>query len=160
MFKMKKSVRIKVEKSGKNGNPVKEEKENMEKTFNVEGMMCSRCEAHVREAVGKIAGGAEVVADHNASKVTVKLSADVDDDKEFSDVLHKYNGKIIVFDDKDKLLTSRSGKLINMMKAIGDSDKKNRKFKNPEGKDEYFTGKLIFISNKCNTFIILFFFTF
>ena len=76
------------------------------------------------------------------------LSADVDNDKEFSDVLHKYNGKIIVFDDKDKLLTSRSGKLINMMKAIGDSDKKNRKFKNPEGKDEYFTGKLIFISNK------------
>ena len=41
--------------------------------------MCSRCEAHVREAVGKIAGVAEVVADHNASKVTVKLSADVDD---------------------------------------------------------------------------------
>lgn len=79
LFKMKKSVRIKVEKSGKNGNPVKEEKENMEKTFNVEGMMCSRCEAHVREAVGKIAGVAEVVADHNASKVTVKLSADVDD---------------------------------------------------------------------------------
>ena len=78
----------------------------------------------------------------------VMLSADVDNDKEFSDVLHKYNGKIIVFDDKDKLLTSRSNKLINMMKAIGDSDKKQRKFKNPEGKDEYFTGKLIFISNK------------
>ena len=42
-------------------------------------MMCARCEAHVREAVGKIAGVAEVVADHNESKVTVKLSADVDD---------------------------------------------------------------------------------
>lgn len=78
----------------------------------------------------------------------VMISADVDNDKEFADVLHKYNGKIIVFDDKDKLLTTRSGKLINMMKAIGDSDKKNRKFKNSEDKDEYFTGKLIFISNK------------
>ena len=51
----------------------------MEKTFNVEGMMCSHCEAHVKEAVEKIQGVTEAVADHNAAKVTVKLSADVDD---------------------------------------------------------------------------------
>ncbi|WP_407398924.1 heavy metal translocating P-type ATPase [Treponema sp.] len=58
---------------------IQNRRNDMEKTFNVEGMMCSHCEAHVREAVGKIAGVTEVVADHNASKVTVKLSADVDD---------------------------------------------------------------------------------
>ena len=52
---------------------------NMEKTFNVEGMMCSHCEAHVKEAVEKIQGVTEAVADHNAAKVTVKLSADVED---------------------------------------------------------------------------------
>lgn len=78
----------------------------------------------------------------------VMLPSDIDDEKDFSKILHDYNGKIIVFDDKDKLLTTRSAKLVNMMKALGDTNKKLRKFKNPEGKEELFTGKLLFISNK------------
>ena len=49
----------------------------MEKIFKVEGMMCPHCEAHVREAVGKIAGVREVVADHKANRVTVTLSGEV-----------------------------------------------------------------------------------
>ncbi|MCI5829601.1 MAG: heavy-metal-associated domain-containing protein [Spirochaetia bacterium] len=51
----------------------------MEKTFNVEGMMCTHCEAHVKEALEKVPGVTEAVADHNAKKATVKLSAPVDD---------------------------------------------------------------------------------
>ena len=77
----------------------------------------------------------------------VFLSKDINDEKDFAKILHDYNGKVIVFDDKDKLLTTRANKLINMMKALGDSDKSMRKF-NYNGNDEYFTGKLIFVSNK------------
>lgn len=56
-----------------------QEENTMEKTFNVEGMMCTHCEAHVKEALEKVPGVTEAVADHNAKKATVKLSAPVDD---------------------------------------------------------------------------------
>ena len=73
LFKAKKGVKMTGEKI------IQPRSKNMEKTFNVEGMMCSHCEAHVKEAVEKIQGVTEAVADHNAAKVTVKLSADVED---------------------------------------------------------------------------------
>lgn len=73
LFKAKKGVKMTGEKI------IQPRSKNMEKTFNVEGMMCSHCEAHVKEAVEKIQGVTEAVADHNVAKVTVKLSADVED---------------------------------------------------------------------------------
>lgn len=50
-----------------------------EKIISVEGMMCPHCEAHVKEALEKVEGVNEAVADHKAAKVTVKLSSDVED---------------------------------------------------------------------------------
>ncbi len=53
----------------------------MEKTFNVEGMMCEHCENHVKEALEKVRGVEKAVADRNANKVVVTLSKDVKDAK-------------------------------------------------------------------------------
>jgi Cu2+-exporting ATPase len=52
-----------------------EEKTDMEITVN--GMMCAHCEAHVKEALEKIAGIDEATANHDANLVTLKTSADV-----------------------------------------------------------------------------------
>ena len=52
-----------------------EEEADMEITVN--GMMCTHCEAHVKEALEKIAGIDEAVANHEANLVTLKTSADV-----------------------------------------------------------------------------------
>lgn len=49
-----------------------------EKTLNVEGMMCSHCEAHVKEALLKIDGVDEAIPNHAENKVIVKLSKDVE----------------------------------------------------------------------------------
>lgn len=53
----------------------KEENNTMEITVN--GMMCQHCEAHVKEALEKIAGIEEATANHEANLVTLKTSADV-----------------------------------------------------------------------------------
>ena len=57
----------------------KKEKRNMEKTFNVEGMMCPHCEAHVKKALEAVDGVAEATASHVDKKVTVKYSKEVPD---------------------------------------------------------------------------------
>ena len=54
---------------------IKEENNTMEIT--VKGMMCAHCEAHVKEALEKIAGVDEAVANHDENLVTLKTSADV-----------------------------------------------------------------------------------
>ncbi|MCR4830711.1 MAG: heavy metal translocating P-type ATPase [Pseudobutyrivibrio sp.] len=53
----------------------KEEQNNMEIT--VKGMMCAHCEAHVKEALEKVAGIDEATANHDENLVTLKTSADV-----------------------------------------------------------------------------------
>lgn len=79
----------------------------------------------------------------------IRLGRDVTDDKDFAKLLHDHNGKIIVFDDKDRLLVSNANKLISTMKAIVDGNPKMRVFENPDtGQPEKFTGKLLFITNK------------
>lgn len=78
----------------------------------------------------------------------VIVDKDVDDEKEFRKLLAEHNGKIIVFDDKDKLLTSTSSPIVSLMKSIGDGNPEMRVFKNMEGKQEQFRGKLMFITNK------------
>ncbi len=52
----------------------------MEKTFNVEGMMCPRCEAHVVKALTAVDGVESAVASHTENKATVILTKDVADD--------------------------------------------------------------------------------
>ncbi len=75
-------------------------------------------------------------------------SDDVDSDVDFRELLTKHNGKIIVFDDKDKLLITKSGKLISLMKSIADGNPKMRIFQDSGGNEQKFTGKLLFVTNK------------
>lgn len=57
----------------------KGEKEKMEKTFRVEGMMCAHCEAHVKKAVEALPGVTAATADHKSGIVTVQLQTEVAD---------------------------------------------------------------------------------
>lgn len=60
---------------------IERNKESMEKTFNVEGMMCPHCEAHVKNALEALLEVASVVADHKNGTVVVKLTSDLSDAK-------------------------------------------------------------------------------
>lgn len=84
----------------------------------------------------------------------VEMESDIDDEKDFFNVLRKYNGKIIIFDDKDKALVSNATKLKSAMKNIADGNYKKRLIPGANGKPELFTGKLIFITNKSFTDLI------
>ncbi len=52
----------------------------MTKTMKIEGMMCPRCEAHVKKALEAIEGVTAATADHKAAQAVVTLQADVPDD--------------------------------------------------------------------------------
>ena len=43
----------------------------------VNGMMCAHCEAHVKEALEKLDGVTEAVADHNKNLVTLTVTKDI-----------------------------------------------------------------------------------
>ena len=58
-------------------NTVNNKEENNTMEITVKGMMCQHCEAHVKEALEKIAGVEEATANHEANLVTLKTSADV-----------------------------------------------------------------------------------
>lgn len=83
LFKAHKSERTDTEKAVAvvNYKEIKEktEEKKMEKKFNVKGMMCQHCEAHVKKALEAIEGVAEATASHKDGTVTVKLTAEVDD---------------------------------------------------------------------------------
>ena len=51
----------------------------MEKVIKVEGMNCGHCEARVNEALKKIDGVSDAVANHSANEVELTLSKDVDE---------------------------------------------------------------------------------
>lgn len=59
--------------------PVIKETKTMEKTIKIEGMMCSHCEAHVKDALEGIPGVTSAVADRLTGTATVTLSEDVTD---------------------------------------------------------------------------------
>ncbi len=66
--------------SGNKISKVESEKESkMTKTINVEGMMCSHCEAHVKEALEKIPGVDKAVASHEKNQVVLEISGQVAD---------------------------------------------------------------------------------
>ena len=52
----------------------------MEKTLNIEGMMCAHCEATVKKALEALDGVAEAKVSHEAGTAIVNLTADVADD--------------------------------------------------------------------------------
>lgn len=58
---------------------VKTEDRKMEKIFNVKGMMCPHCEAHVRDAILAISGVESVEASHKENRVSVRCSSEVSD---------------------------------------------------------------------------------
>ena len=68
----------KIDKKIKN-NKINKELREMEKIIIVEGMNCGHCEARVNEALKKIEGVNEAVADHNQNQVKLTLSKEVDE---------------------------------------------------------------------------------
>ncbi len=54
------------------------EEKNMEKTLKIEGMMCPRCEAHVKKALEAVEGVVSATANHTTDTAVVTLSAPVD----------------------------------------------------------------------------------
>lgn len=88
------------------------------------------------------------------------MCSDPDDDKDFRRQLAKYNGTyvddngdehphILVFDDADKILTSKASAMKAIMKKITDNNPKNRIFVNPAtGENEVFKGALLIMTNK------------
>lgn len=75
LFKAEKS-----EKTEKTEENTEKEGEKMEKTFKVDGMMCSHCEAHVKKALESIDGVEEATASHLEKKVVVRFSKSVPDE--------------------------------------------------------------------------------
>ncbi len=63
-------------------NTQESEKETMQikKILKIEGMMCPRCEAHVKKALEAVEGVVSATADHTADRAEVILSAPVADD--------------------------------------------------------------------------------
>ena len=58
-------------------NKKRKENENMETILKIEGMMCPRCEAHVKKALEGIDGVIEAVASHEKGEAIVKLSKEI-----------------------------------------------------------------------------------
>ncbi|WP_044973530.1 heavy metal translocating P-type ATPase [Ruminococcus sp. HUN007] len=58
----------------------KTEEKTMTKTIEIEGMMCTRCEAHVKKALEAIDGVESASASHEENKAVVTLSSDVADE--------------------------------------------------------------------------------
>ena len=52
----------------------------MTKTLKIEGMMCGRCEAHVKKALESVAGVASVEVSHVEGTAVVTLNEEVSDD--------------------------------------------------------------------------------
>lgn len=65
--------------SGEDDNGSTRKEITMEKTLQVEGMMCEKCVAHVKKALERVEGVEEAVVDLEGKSATVKLSAEVSD---------------------------------------------------------------------------------
>ncbi len=75
---------------------INKEKENMEITLHVEGMMCQHCQAHVKEALSKVMGVTDVDVSLSEKKATVKAEEGIDPDTLLKAVKEAgYNASII-----------------------------------------------------------------
>ncbi len=61
-------------------NNLKKENETMEKTMNIEGMMCSHCEARVKKALEALPQVAEARVSHEAGTAVVVLNGEIGDE--------------------------------------------------------------------------------
>ena len=52
----------------------------MKKTITIEGMMCTHCSGHVKDALLAVNGVASAEVSHESGKAVVTLSADVSDE--------------------------------------------------------------------------------
>lgn len=70
--------------------------------------------------------------------------------KEFQKFLKEHNGKTILYDDADKVITTSDKQIIAMMKKINDTDPDARVFKDPDDPTQTikWTGKMCILSNK------------
>ncbi len=59
----------------------KKEKNKMEKTLKIEGMMCPHCEARVKKALEELSEVSEAQVSHKEGKAIVSLSAQISDEK-------------------------------------------------------------------------------
>ena len=59
---------------------IKREESTMQKTMNIEGMMCEHCEARVKKALEALPGVEKAVVSHESGTAVVTLSAPTDDD--------------------------------------------------------------------------------
>lgn len=69
--------KIKQQKNKNNKNNIIKEKNEMEITVKIEGMMCSHCEAHVKKALEAIPGVTEASPNHKSGIATVKSDTSV-----------------------------------------------------------------------------------
>jgi Cu2+-exporting ATPase len=56
-----------------------QEEQTMEKTLNIEGMMCAHCEAHVKKALEALEQVDQAVVSHEAGTAVITLNAPVDE---------------------------------------------------------------------------------
>ena len=52
----------------------------MEKTLNIEGMMCAHCEMHVKKALEALPQVDTAVVSHEAGTAVIQLNGDISDD--------------------------------------------------------------------------------
>ena len=52
----------------------------MEKTMNIEGMMCPHCEARVKKVLEELDGVTEVIPSHKDGTAVVKMTSEVPDE--------------------------------------------------------------------------------
>ena len=75
------------------------------------------------------------------------IAPNIKSEKQLNEFLSQHNGKIILFDDNDAILTRQDMKAV--MKTVNDNDPNSRLFKDPEsGQMVKFKGKIACITNK------------
>lgn len=75
------------------------------------------------------------------------VAPNIKSEKQLNEFLSQHNGKIILFDDNDAILTRQDMKAV--MKTVNDNDPESRLFKDPKtGQMIKFTGKIACITNK------------
>ncbi len=79
-FEQTKMDSIKIDPINNNSNQKERERENMEKTLKIEGMMCGHCEAHVKKALEALEGVSQANVSHEAGTAVITLTADISED--------------------------------------------------------------------------------
>ena len=69
------------DRKNKTDKPNESEEKSMTKTMNIEGMMCSHCEARVKKALEALDAVSEAAVSHESGTAVVTLSADISDEK-------------------------------------------------------------------------------